>query len=1066
MPLPSENVAAARRSYEQQLEAIAAANVMRSEVLGVIKADPAIRDAAMAALERGVSGRVALLKAAADAQQASDAAREAYEAVKADAEKSIAAVEKAAEAERALDQAIAAVMATNIDPDEIGLLLSLDRQPQLDPQRQPIPNSSKRDKALAQMLASNAARSEQVRSIVKASDDYDQVKGRLDDPNDLIRLLRGSGMLEFRIAADPSEVPSFQEMRRQLEEKGPRAIAAGSNLKWYVVDKPQGWLQNAVDNEYTMLRRQGTPRPRSEIERELEALQRDDPSAFYNRYGGGMLAAGHGRDAFFLLWDTEDKSLTARKQGWQLTRAIQDMDQRTGRPAVAFQLNELGGSYMNALTGANVNRKMAILLDGRVYSAPNIQSQIGASGQITGDFTDAELRYLIRTLNAGSLKARLSEEPISIRNVGPSLGRDNLERGMESIYIALAAVTVWMTSYYFFGGLVASAAILANVLIILASMAFLRGNFTLPGIAGIVLTIGMCVDANVLIYERIREELLRGANMLTALRLGYQRALSAIVDGNLTTLIICIVLYYTCTADIAGFGLTLGIGIAATLFASLFMTQVFFVTWFHRLGVKRRLSFLPLAVPAIGRLLEPKIDWISRRWLFYGVSGALMAISLALVASRGSDLLDVEFRGGTEVSFDLKKGQTLSLQQARDRLAKTTLSDTTVVAIGNVDAEFRAGSFSVITGESDRAKVEAVVKQTFQDVLEIPPVIAFGSAGAELKNAPVFPVTSADLAAVIQRPGAREASHNLTDYLGGAAIVLEGMKPAASLEAVRARLKVMRFQPEYESQQFRRVNVVGLTPDSADPSLFTAVAVVVAPDKGGSYFEDRGAWDQMAAVEWKLVGDAMSRQTSLSKVSSFTPTVAITMVNRALVAIVISSLAIILYVWIRFGSVRWGLGAVLALIHDLVIAMGVLAACGYFYDTSLGRLLLIDPFKINMTIVAAFLTIIGYSINDTIVVYDRIRENKGKLPRPTIKIMNDAVNQTMSRTFLTGGTSIIALMILYVLGGEAIRGFALCMLVGIITGTYSSWGIAAPLLLIGTPEAKALVKPVPEPMPA
>ena len=230
-------------------------------------------------------------------------------------------------------------------------------------------------------------------------------------------------------------------------------------------------------------------------------------------------------------------------------------------------MDQGGAAALGRLTGPHVGENMAIVLDEKVYGAPTLQSRISNSGQITGSYSEQEVNYLIRVLAAGALEARLSPEPIAVNVLGPSIGRENLVIGLEAVALSVIVVALIMVGYYFLAGLVADIALVLNGIIIFGVMAMIDGTFTLPGLAGIALTIGMAVDANVLIYERIREEIVNhGEKLRDAVRLGYSKALSAILDGNITNLIVCFVLYQTAATEVKGFALTLSIGVLATLF--------------------------------------------------------------------------------------------------------------------------------------------------------------------------------------------------------------------------------------------------------------------------------------------------------------------------------------------------------------------------------------------------------------------------------------------------------------------------------------------------------------------
>jgi len=1046
MPHPSREVVAKREQYQRLLAEVTESNVAPGELISALRLEGDARRDRLEKLVRGVEPRRALFERAAERYDALVAAENARRQANAEpgSDPDIELAEKVVEAKLAFDTVMQRIEATNIDPVALGHAMELPAKPQLDRQTgQPLPGSSQREQELSKFYSRHTERAEQIQRLVAAYDAYFREKRPLEDPNDLIRLLRGQGVLEFRIAAQlgADQVPDADELRQALRERGPRVLPPDAPLRWYVIDDVEGWL---VDTAQSLMR--DSRRPRREIVADLRKELESDPGAFFARYESGMIGGTDGKDYYLLLWNTPDRSLTPRQPGWQLTYATVGRDQY-GLPAIDFRLNAAGASYFGALTKGNVNRRMAIVLDGRVYSAPNINEPIeGGSGIISGRFSQSDLNYLINTLSAGSLQAQMSQEPIEIRTIQPTLGADNLLRGLKAAWLSLIAVGIFVTAYYFFGGIVANLALLANLVIILGMMAKLQATFTLPGIAGIILNIGMCVDANVLIFERIREELRRGANMLTALRVGHDKAFSAIFDGNLTTLIVCIVLGYFGTAEIKGFGVVLGIGLVANLFTAVFMANTILQTY-YRTFPRRTMGSLPRAVPAVEKVLHPRIDWMSKRRVFYTISIIGCTAAIALCLARGEDLFDIEFRSGTEVSFSLREGQSLTHQQVRDSLKATPLEGATVIVVGDTDAGGRATQFSIVTEKIDTDEVSGTIRQSLGEVLDVQPVLSFrGDDVQEVSAAPVYPITESDLGQAI----GRNAPHNVSEYRGGVAMVLEEIRPSVTLDSVRERIKSMRLQPEYEQMQFRPFDVIGLESDPANPDRFTSVAIV-SHDPSADYFAGEEMWrSTVASTEWNLVRDALTREQSFSKVSRFTPTVARTMVYNAIASLVLSVVAILAYIWFRFGSLRYGLAAVVAMVHDVLIALGLIAASAFIYAALGPNPLLITPFKINMGMIAALLTIIGYSLNDTIVVFDRIRENRGKLAHASPGIINDSVNQTFSRTLLTGMTTLLAILLLYVLGGEAIRGFAMAMFVGIVAGTYSSIALASPLLLIGT----------------
>lgn len=939
--------------------------------------------------------------------------------------------------ERALGQ----VLAENVSEAELDQALSL---PDTVTRRRGAAAETKteRELALERLIAAHPARVPEIREVAAAYSVYEQVKGPLDDPNDLITLLKGSGVLEFRIA--PATVPDEQDYREQLSKRGPRAGH----------DRPFRWM--VIDDIATFTDRRGAK----------EALEADPEAFFRSR---GLIGQEYAGNYYVLLANDSAGSLTHAQSDWRLERAWAGMDQ-SGMPAVMFRLNTIGGHLMGQLTGAHVGEPMAIVLDGRVISTPTLQSRIHDSGQITGGgggFSQAELSYLIRTLNAGSLQGSLSEEPISIKRTGPQLGADNLERGLRTAVYALILVSLFMAGYYFFWGLAANFALYANMVIVLGIMSLIQASFTLSGIAGLVLTIGMAVDANVLIFERAREELERGEDIRTAVRLGFEKAFSTIVDSNLTTLITCVVLYYTATADIKGFGLTLGIGIVASMWTALFCTRTFVELWLN-LTNARSLPQLPTLLPSLRRALEPNIDWMKMRKISLTVSLALSLCGLTLAIYRGADMLDIEFRSGTAVGFELTAdAPAMTLPQVRERLNKVSAARgmpeiagdrATVVTVGDV-VRGEARGFSIAVLNEDSHQVSDAIKEAFGDVLDVERPVQFdGVTVQDVGVAPVYRVTVAELGGNIDRPGIAE---DVGDYLGGVAIVLGQLDPPLSEAEVEKRLERLRVQPPYSEMGFRQSQVIGLdvAPGALSRSgapLYRSVAVV-SRDTTTNYVDNPEGFASdpmgLAATEWQLAREAMLRDSSLDSVSNFSSQVSSTMKAQAAEALILSLLAVGAYIWLRFGSLRWSLGAIAALVHDVSLALGLCAISYYLYETVFGQALLLTDFKINIALVAAMLTIVGYSLNDTIVVFDRIRENRGRLPELTPEIINRSINQTISRTLLTGTTTLLAVLVMYVIGGDGVHGFAFAMLIGVLVGTYSSIAVASPILLLGKHKA-------------
>lgn len=1061
MPLPPVQTRQLRQQFVAVRDELLAANLSASRLASALRLSGQER---RQALEHLASGNAALqaqlmeLAQAHDDLAAAEAAYQPVEQAKQVAEQRLkslppdapASARQAAQTEfdRLLNEAQATaaarnqaaknyaaaertVLASNVDPGDLEQALALYQKGMkgeaLQPFRQAID-------ALAQR---HPGREQQIRSVADTWAKYAQVKDWLDDPNDLIAMLKGSGILEFRMAIPANQIPDLDSYRQQLEERGPR-YGQNRDYRWFPVDD----LAQFVNDEGRL--------------QQLREKPDQWPAYFLQTFG--IVGQAYADHVYLLLGNTPATSVTRAESDWKLSSAWRGQDD-TGLPAVNFALNARGGQLMAALSGQHIGQGLAILLDGRVISAPTIQEPLGAHIRITrrGGFSPHELDYMVRTLKAGAIEGSLSEQPISIQTTGPQLGQDNLRHGLSAAIWAVIIVSGFMISYYFFAGTVAVFALLLNILLILAAMAVFQGTFTLGGIAGIILTIGMAVDANVLIYERIREELQRKTELRTAIRLGFERAFVTILDSNVTTIITAVVLYYTATADIKGFALTLIIGLLANLYAAVFCTRVIFDLWAQWSGA-RSLPMLPTLVPAVQRALSPNINWYGMRRVFITASLVLIAVGFVAIYSRGQDMLDIEFRSGTRVTFALAEGQTMPLSQARQRVDEALPSQiNTVTSIGTAhNGDF--AEFAVQTLETDAAKVSTAIKREFADVLSIQQPVHFAAMGdpesetsPPVTTPPVHPVDQRWLGPIIGRP---DVQFDAGDYLGGVAIVLQGLDPAATTEDITQRIHRVMQSPQYANLPFRQFHVMGLDLAPGSGNHYQSM-VVLARDLETNYtqqtslarFAETGG---LAQTQWSLVRDALLRDTSLGSVTNFDSQVSTTMQTKASEALILGNLAVMAYVWLRFGSLRYGAAAVLALVHDVCVALGMVALSAWFAESPVGRALGIYPFRIDLTMVAAMLTLVGFSVNDTIVIFDRIRENRGKLATATPAIINDSINQTISRTILTSTTAILSALILYILGGPAIRGFAYAMTVGMIVGCYSTIAIASPLLLVRT----------------
>ncbi|MCK6457725.1 MAG: protein translocase subunit SecD [Phycisphaerae bacterium] len=1175
MPRPSEVVIQYRKEYDQIQGELKAANLKRSELLLALARPASERAAALSALERGISSRKKLLEELTAIQVQIDEARTAKDN------------DRLSTAEDELEQKINALMATNVEFGRLQVAL------------ESAPGSKFRREELEQIKKAVPEQADRITRLVDAHDRWRQKRGRggtLDDPADLQRLLRGAGVLDFRILAenDPAEPNKFDTYRANLKQYGPRPRPGEETFEWFEIEKPREFFKLEKDFE-------------KHFER-IKATQRFVTEQYGERY-------------YVLAYLTSNKTLTHRpgEQDWQLKRAGATRDEQ-GSPAVSFELDERGGAKFDSLTRQNKGKLLCIFLDDKAVSAATIQDVIRTRGIIHGSFTQQEVLELVKKLNAGSLPSKLKDPPISVRAVGPSLGQANREAGMRSAIYGSIAVVAFSVIYYLYVGIIAVIALAMNMLLTLAVLAALGATLTLPGVAGLVLSVGMAVDANILINERIREELGKGTGLRMAIRLGYARAFAAILDSNLTTFITSVILYLIASEEIRGFGLTLAAGVAINLLTAVFMTRLFF-EFMSLPRVPRELASYPMLAAigsaavggawwavahqfvapenrphsgaiGFGQLLVgigafvagvcvlmwiaraihrafqggstgrlpmmkivgvPSIDWYGIRRVFYVVSAVLTIGGLALFMSREPQkLYDIEFLGGTAAQIDLKVpgsvdeagisqrlgrsadelrkmadaiagrstivakdnectvtvpdvpadrmrefvqaaiGNWLAPRGVREsgpdqlvltghpdlqvglepnataestagkrgirrgiqedvaayvRLAADALADAQIQAVESLDAAApKGGSYEIVSRVTSKEIVVSAILSSMSDLVNIAPALTFEfMKNGRMNNAEYFPVTDANLASVVGDPS---LVADLSAWRGGVVMVLNDVSPPQSPEGMHRRLKDMRLQPGYEQFGWRDSAVIGLTRAASGGDVYTRVAVV-ALDENFPYDEAApDAWrSRLAEPEVKLTRDALERQTSLSKITQFAPQVAQEAKTKAYIALVVSWLAIILYVWFRFGSVSWGTAAVAGLIHDVLVALGAVAASFYIAKWPIGQWLLIEGFRIDLALVAAMLTVVGYSVNDSIVVFDRIRENRGKLKEITPRLVTDSINQTLSRTILTSLTVIAVIIIMYVFGGRGIHGFMYAMLVGILIGSYSSVFVATPLLV-------------------
>ncbi|WP_168565441.1 protein translocase subunit SecD [Crateriforma spongiae] len=775
-------------------------------------------------------------------------------------------------------------------------------------------------------------------------------------------------------------------------------------------------------------------------------------------------------------------------KGEDLSFASGTVDERGG-PAVAFNLTDQGSGRFRALTTNNApvgtrQRQLGIVLDDVLLSAPTINEPISKQGRITGNFTREEVDRLVAVLEAGQLPAALTPQPIAENQIDATLGKDTIEKGVWAIGVSLILVLVFILVYYMFSGVVACIALLLNLAMILATMVLINQPLTLPGLAGLVLTVGMSVDANVLIFERIREELKKGAKPRMAIRNGFGRATTTIIDANLTTLITAIVLYAIGTDQIRGFAVTLILGILFSMFTAIYVSRTIF-------DIAEKKGFLSLGMLDFVNGIRSSLagggqfDFMGKGKVAMVVSGLLVTLGIASLVMRGSSIFDIDFAGGSSVQFRVDR--PVDTDQVR------AIVDGVLVSDSGDDLQGTVNGVS-IEGIPDGTvfKVDAPIDQ----VDDLKALIERGFENSDVADLVTYQVsiTPAGDASWLPRRRSLDPSRGLFDPQTGTTLAAA----YAQEDDANGDEASDGDSAEGESDETMDVELPGIVFSTAvvqlgvgDDDAGAAIngktlidKIVQSASAAGVEISDReikltpmgdnaSEWAPDSALtfdQWKvqlpmgqtkadavmsqLESDLSSEPIWISS-SSVGSRVAGDMISRALGALFASLLSIIAYIWFRFQRVIYGVAAVCALIHDVLITLGAIAV-SYWLADALG-FLLIDPFKISLTVVAALLTIIGYSLNDTIVVFDRIRETKGKSPRLTGEMINSSINQTLSRTLLTSITTLIVVVLLYAFGGAGIHAFAFCLVIGVLVGTYSSIFVASPILLwlVNRGEAKA-----------
>jgi len=754
-------------------------------------------------------------------------------------------------------------------------------------------------------------------------------------------------------------------------------------------------------------------------------------------------------------------------------------DRETGKPTVTLTFKDREAFWK--LTKANVDRRLAILLDdvrskdgktlfktGRVHSAPSITKGIYGPGEIRGGFTLKSAEDLKYVLQSGSLKWPLEME--SERSVGPYQGVKAIREGQQAIVIGFLAVVLFILVYYLKAGVVADFALLLNLLTLVAALSLRNATLTLPGIAGIMLTIGMSIDANVLIFERVREELKKMTDkpLLKCLRDGHRKALVTIVDANLTTLITAMILHLFGTGPVKGFATTLSYGIVISMFTAVVVTRIVFEALI-KAGLVKKLRMFEM-------LKRPNIPFIAMRKAWLAASMVLVIAGLVYFFTGPGRRLGIEFSSGTRVEVNLKK-KVESAEFVREIINQAGYEDVEVQEIGRV-AGAGASTFAIRIGYTPVARilssgpVDAAAHPDLANGAEVvvetdravnPARMAGRLARVKSKNCvveevagkeglytyavrnPDRTVESADTLESNVRAvfGDERIKGDIRDQFETAGDLLaeEGIRELSEPGAPKLEILVALTKPTSPDHLEKTLTPVHATVEAVEALEDGKAATFKVAADGGSLPRIK---QLIKEAKYEDDRTKMATLEPFASVQKIYPSVARELGVRAATALFLALLAIVAYIWFRF-EFRFGLAAVAALVHDVAITLGALALFQY---------------EISLTVIAALLTIIGYSLNDTIVVFDRIRENRRTVRKtPFPDIVNLSINQTLGRTILTSLTTLLAVLSLFLFGGAAIEAFAFTLLVGVIVGTYSSVFIASPVLLM-TGEQGALRGPL------
>jgi len=887
------------------------------------------------------------------------------------------------------------------------------------------------------------------------------------------------------------------------------------------------------------------------------------PPALYQNVGNGevmkLLAEAQGINQLQVLLLEPTENFRVDGEHVQNNRR----GQKGFEPIVEFTMTLDGARRLARLTEyfkaqGQAKNYMGVVLDGNVMSAPAINSPIQKQGIIEGNFTNEEVDDLVTILNAGRIKVALKKDYISMDSIQSSLGEELKQKGIYAIAAALLVVLIFMAVYYYeYAGLIACFVLVLNMLMVAALMMLVGQALTLTGLAGFVLTVGMSVDANVLIFERIREEIDKGTAVRMAIRNGFDRAMSTIIDANVTTLITAVVLYVIGQEQIKSFAVVLILGILTSMFTAIFVARLIF-DWLERKKVIKSLKMMKI-------MSSQRINVMGRSKIAAVFSIGLILIGLVAMFARGGGIFDYDLRGGSTARtvFNQSMQQLEIAKQLNDLKIIDSQGEPVLFSVSPLTSTdytdgtyFKIESTLAIPAEdkktADFRDLKTILKDKFGDQLRrlevetsevtVAPIGVQTETAAPATDGTATPAIDGAVTPAIDGaadPALGEKQSSIRTNTRIYTRIYTSLRQESTAEAGSQPAGDLPKQDEVQQKQ----EVDPATQSSTDPATVESGAIAAqetaaAQDTAAqdTAAQDTAAQDTAATSATPIQGGdsaSTAQQTAATPINqqmlaSFTlqfqtPIASETVVGQlltaatkmdlpiseenivittadgserakafsvqmqvldlesaqrvvasmketlssepffpsassvggqiaqnaqtqALFALVASLIGIVGYIWFRFQHIWFGLAAVVALIHDVLVVLGAIALSYWIYQAT-GGLLLIDNFKISLSVVAALLTVVGYSLNDTIVVFDRIREVRGRSTKFTAEMIDVSIGQTLSRTLLTSFTTFVVVFILFGWGGESIHAFAFALTVGVVVGTYSSIFVASPVLL-------------------